>query len=104
MALFKYADNLAIISALSDGQTGVYTPASGPSNSALSVEFQSAYSAGEVFGLKIEAARPVAYAATSDLNGTEPRGGTLAISGTTYNILTPQPDSEGMTLLVLEEA
>lgn len=94
------ADRLSMLTAL--GEQVTYTPSGGVAKSVYGI-FTAPYQAVNPATAQVESTDPQCVCRTSDLTGTV-RGGTIVRGGTTYNILSAQPDGEGMTNLVLGEA
>ena len=80
----------------------IYTPSGGTAKT-IKVVFESEYLSVQVVGdVGVESASPAAYCKSADIIGVQ-HGDTLAISGTTYNIIGIQPDGTGMTTLILSK-
>jgi hypothetical protein len=78
------------------GELASYTPSGGVLESIYLI-----YDAPYIDALSGESIAPVATARTDDLTAPV-HNGTLVVSAGTFTILNVEPDSEGMTLLILE--
>ena len=80
------------------GEQVVYTPSVGSATAPYAILDQEYIKANDQEALFI-----VAHIRTVDVTGT-PNDGTITFAAGTFNILTPEPDGEGMTILFLGEA
>lgn len=94
MTLESAADRLSYLETF--GGSGVYTPSGGAAKT-----IQVLYDAVYFESLGIESNTPIAQARTADLTGTINKG-TLTITAGTFTIVNNEPDSTGMTMLILE--
>lgn len=94
MALESAADRLSYLETF--GESATYTPSGGAAKT-----IQVLYDAVYVEALDVESNTPIAQARTEDLTGTI-NNGTLVIAAGTFTILNNEPDSTGMTTLILE--
>ncbi len=94
MALESAADRLAYLDTF--GESATYTPSGGDPKT-----IQVLYDAVYIEALDIESNTPLATARTADLNGTI-QTGTLVVAAGSFTILNHEPDSAGMSILILE--
>ena len=94
MALESEADRLSYLDEF--GEAGIYTPLGGEAKT-----IQVLHDAVYVEAMEVESNTPIAQARTSDLTGTINKG-TLVIAAGTFTIINKEPDSTGMTILILE--
>lgn len=73
------------------------------SSSTINVIFNKDYFAIDPgTGIDIESTSPIVTGASSDMTNVD-NGDTISISSVTYNIVSVEPDSQGVTQLVLEK-
>lgn len=83
------------------GENATYTP-DGGSPASIMVIFDKPYVGVDTNGeVVVESTRPTATCKTSDVSDAD-HAATLAISGTTYNVVNVQPDGDGLTVLELQ--
>lgn len=84
------------------GTAATYRAATGEAGQALNVLFTNAYEAVSVVdGIEYATRTPAALIREADLSEPARRGAELDVDGTTYTVREPQPDGEGMALLIL---
>lgn len=88
---------------LSDfGVSATYT-ADGGSPTTITVIFDKEYVGVDANGqVSVESNNPMVICKASDVSDAD-HAATLAISGTTYNVVGVQPDGTGFTILMLEK-
>tara|TARA_B110000438_G_scaffold206122_1_gene197798 strand:- start:359 stop:667 length:309 start_codon:yes stop_codon:yes gene_type:complete len=73
------------------------------SSSTINVIFNKDYFAIDPgTGIDIESTSPIVTGASSDMTNVD-NGDTISISSVTYNIVSVEPDGQGVTQLVLEK-
>lgn len=84
------------------GVNATFTPRTGGASSTIKGIFDKEFVAvGDGGEVEVASTDPVFQCKSSDI--TNARGGTLVISGVTYNIVVEKPDGTGVTMLVLED-
>ena len=101
MALESAADLAGFFDPTAHGESASITI--NGSSSTINIIFNKDYFAIDPgTGIDIESSQPVVTGATSDMTGVD-NGDTILISSVTYNIVSVEPDSQGVTQLVLEK-
>lgn len=83
--------------------SAMFTPRTGGAASSITGIFDDEYIAvGDGAEVGVAATQPMFQTRSNDL--TNPRGGSLVVNGTTYNIVEAKKDGTGTTMLILEDA